>query len=165
MNSRAIEVEVRLASPSDAPRIASLVERYWQFERIAGFDQHEVECLLTALIREPALGAVWLAMLEEEPVGYAIVTFMFSLEHRGMMAEIDEFFVVPQARSRGVGASLIAAAEMQLRARECVRLQLQIDRGNHTALAFYKRHGFGDRSAFQLLDKPVARRASEGTAP
>jgi ribosomal protein S18 acetylase RimI-like enzyme len=78
---------------------------------------------------------------------------MFSLEHRGMMAEIDELFVVPEVRSQGWGARLLAACERDLDARDFVRLQLQIDRDNQSARAFYERNGFADRSGYRLLDK------------
>ena len=71
------------------------------------------------------------------------------------MAEIDELFVLPEGHSYGVGSRLLAACEKCLRAREFVRLQLQIDRDNHLARSFYQRHGFEDRAAYQLLDKPL----------
>jgi aminoglycoside 6'-N-acetyltransferase I len=156
MSSRSTRAEVRLALAADTPQIARLVERYWHFEKIAGFEADAIQKLLNTLLSQPLSGAVWVAMLGHDPVGYAIVTFMFSLEHRGMMAEIDELFVLPAARSHGLGASLLAASERDVRARNFVRLQLQIDRDNHRARAFYKRHGFEDRAAYQLLDKPLA---------
>jgi GNAT superfamily N-acetyltransferase len=155
MNAESPAAQVRLAVSADTLQIARLVEHYWRFEQIEGFDTHEVQKLLDTIVSRPRLGAVWLATIGGEPAGYAIVTFMFSLEHRGMMAEIDEFFVLPEARARGVGASLLAASETHLRARNFVRLQLQIDRDNHLARSFYQRHGFEDRAAYQLLDKSL----------
>jgi GNAT superfamily N-acetyltransferase len=155
MNPESPAAQVRLAVSADTPQIARLVEHYWRFEQIEGFDTHDVQKLLDTLVSRPPLGAVWLATIGGEPAGYAIVTFMFSLEHRGMMAEIDEFFVLPEARAHGVGASLLAASETHLRAHNFVRLQLQIDRDNHLARSFYQRHGFEDRAAYQLLDKPL----------
>ncbi len=70
-----------------------------------------------------------------------------------MMAEIDEFFVLPHARSQGVGEQLLTATEKHLRAREFVCLQLQVGADNHAARAFYQRRGFADRAAYRLLDK------------
>jgi ribosomal protein S18 acetylase RimI-like enzyme len=160
MSAEAIQPEVRLAVEADTREIAHLVERYWRFEQIEGFDADEIQKLLGRLVSQPQFGAVWLATMGRDPVGYAVVTFMFSLEHRGMMAEIDELFVLPEARSYGVGSSLLAACEKYLWAREFVRLQLQIDRDNHLARSFYRRHGFEDRAGYQLLDKPLATRTS-----
>jgi GNAT superfamily N-acetyltransferase len=41
---------------------------------------------------------------------------MQSLEHGGLMAEIDGFFVIPAQRSAGVGSLLLAAAQHDLQA-------------------------------------------------
>jgi len=155
MNAETTGAEVRLAISTDTLQIARLVEHYWSFEQIEGFDTHVVQTLLNTLVSQPQLGAVWLATIGGGPAGYAIVTFMFSLEHRGMMAEIDEFFVLPAARSHGVGARLMTACEEYLRARAFDRLQLQINRDNRPARSFYQRHGFNDRAAYQLLDKSL----------
>ena len=51
---------------------------------------------------------------------------VFSLEHGGLMAEIDEFFVLPGARGQGAGGQLLEAAELALRQRGCLRVQLQL---------------------------------------
>ena len=72
------------------------------------------------------------------------------------MAEIDEFFVAPQARAAGVLVRRCSSAlEAALAARGCVRLQLQIGNGNHAARAFYERRGFRGRDGYALLDKPL----------
>ena len=156
MSTAATRTEVSLAIAADAPRIARLVEHYWRFEKIEGFAADEIQKLLTTLISHPQLGAVWLATMGRSAVGYAIVSCMFSLEHRGMMAEIDEFFVLPEARSHGVGARLLAASQNHLRAHGFVRVPLQINRDNQLAHSFYRRRGFEARAAYQLLDKPLA---------
>ena len=57
------------------------------------------------------------------------------------MGEIDEFFVLPAARSRGVGSALLAAAEAALARRGCVRLQLQLGAAQRAARVFYPRRG------------------------
>jgi GNAT superfamily N-acetyltransferase len=78
-----------------------------------------------------------------------------SIEHQGLMGEIDEFFVVPEARLRGTGAQMLAAAEAELTQRGCVRLQLQLGTGNARARAFYEGQGYAPRAGYALLDKPL----------
>jgi len=80
---------------------------------------------------------------------------MFSIEHGGLMAEIDEFFVDAAQRSEGLGTRLIAAAERDMAAQGLKRLQLQLRRGNQRGLAFYERQGFRRRADYELLDKPL----------
>ena len=96
-----------------------------------------------------------MAESDGELSGYLLVVFMFSLEHGGLMAEIDEVFVSPEMRSAGVGALLVAAAERDLARRGLVRLQLQLGVDNDRARLFYERHGFRSRAGYELLDKPL----------
>ena len=146
---------IRLAAPLDLPGLASLVERYWAFESIGGFDRARIETLLSNLLAAPNRGACWVAEADGRLCGYTLAVYLFSLEQGGLMAEIDELFVCPEARCRGVGALLLAAAEQDFAQRGLIRLQLQIKVGNERARAFYERHGFEPRAGYELFDKPV----------
>jgi GNAT superfamily N-acetyltransferase len=148
-------VEVRAATPGDIPQLLSLVRRYWEFEEIEGFTALRVELVLQQLLAEPRLGAAWVAETAGGLVGYLIAVMVLSVEHLGLMAEIDEFFVLPETRSCGVGGRLLAAAEAALAARGCVRLQLQLGIGNHAAHGFYRRRGYAARDGYQLFDKAL----------
>jgi hypothetical protein len=85
-----VSTVIRLANISDADHIASLVQRYWEFETIPGFDRPRITTLLAAFLRQKERGACWLAMKVDKPIGYLLAVYVFSLEHGGMMAEIDE---------------------------------------------------------------------------
>ncbi|HEX3845808.1 MAG TPA: GNAT family N-acetyltransferase [Steroidobacteraceae bacterium] len=147
---------IRPASAADLPAVAGLVERYWEFESIPGFDRAKVERLLGGLLAEPSRGACWVADRDGRVLGYLLAVFMFSLEHGGLMAEIDEVFVSPAARSAGLGAALLSAAERELAARGLERLQLQLGPENSHARRFYERHAFESRR-YEILDKPLRR--------
>lgn len=148
-------VTVRPAARGDIPQLLALVRRYWDYEHIAGFEALRVELLLLQLFAEPRLGAAWVAEAAGRLTGYLIAVNVLSLEHGGLMAEIDEFFVLPEARTCGVGTQLLAAAEAALAARGCVRLQLQLSVGNAAARDFYEHRGYRAREGYRLLDKAL----------
>jgi GNAT superfamily N-acetyltransferase len=149
-------VDIRPAHTSDIPRLLTLIRRYWDFEGIAGFDALRIELVLKELLAGPAApGAIFVAESQGALAGYLIVVLFLSVEHRGLMGEIDELFVLPEARSRGTGAQLLAAAETALSRRGCVRLQLQLAKGNAGAREFYQHRGYGARAGYELLDKPL----------
>jgi GNAT superfamily N-acetyltransferase len=150
-------VSVRFAVPGDVPQLLGLVRRYWDFEGIEGFDALRLELLLKQLLGVPHLGAIWVAESGPELLGYLIAVLVLSIEHQGVVAEIDEFFVLPQARARGTGAKLLAAAESDLAARGCPRLQLQLGVANAAARGFYQRRGYLARDSYELFDKPLHR--------
>jgi GNAT superfamily N-acetyltransferase len=139
----------------DIPQLLPLVQLYWEYEAIPGFDAARTAALLTRLCAQPALGSAWVAESDAELVGYLVAVSVLSLEHQGVMAEIDELFVIDGARGHGVGAALLDELEGSLSADGCVRLQLQLGVENHRARAFYERRGFRAREGYTLLDKPL----------
>jgi len=151
-------VPVRAALEADIPQLLALVRRYWDFEGIAGFEALRLELILKRLVPGSAAGEIWVAGESGHLEGYLVLVYVVSLEHQGLMAEIDEFFVLPERRGRGVGGALLEAAESALRSRGCVRLQLQLAVNNLAGRAFYERRGYGARCGYQLLDKPLSTR-------
>ena len=150
-------ISIRPAVTADVPQLLALIQRYWDFEGIPRFKGPQVESLLRRLLVTPDLGAAWVADAKPQLLGYAVGVQVLSLEHQGLIGEIDEFFVLPEARSRGIGTALLAALETALAGNGCVRLELQLGIANHPARAFYHRHGFAARDGYQLLDKPLRR--------
>ena len=146
----------RPATPADLPRLLELVREYWDFEEIPGFAAASVEPVLRRLLSGPEPpGTILVAEASGVIEGYLVAVLVLSIEHGGIMGEIDELFVAPRARGRGLGAALLAAAELALIARGSRRVQLQLGRGNRAAREFYARRGYGQRAGFDLYDKPL----------
>ena len=146
---------VRRASVSDVPVMLRLVAAYWDFESIKGFDAARVGQALERLLSEPRLGAAWIALTDDTPVGYLLAVYVFSLEHLGLTAEIDEFFVSPAGRGTGVGSALLEAAEHEFTRVGCTNVSLQLARENNAARRFYHRQGYVERQGFELLEKTL----------
>ncbi|HEX5162373.1 MAG TPA: GNAT family N-acetyltransferase [Steroidobacteraceae bacterium] len=150
------DISIAAATAADIDRLLPLVEQYWRFEAIEGFDAQRLAGLLRRVMSDASLGNVWLAEVDGNAAGYLLAVYVFSLEHQGLTAEIDEFFVGPSYRSLGIGTRLLAAAEATFLVRGCTNVALQIGRDNEEARAFYRRHGYGDRAGFDIVDKDLA---------
>jgi ribosomal protein S18 acetylase RimI-like enzyme len=148
-------LKIRLAQLSDVTDIATLMAQYWDIERIVGFERARAARTLSALMSAPERGACWVAEHEGVIAGYLIVVYVFSLEHGGPMAEIDEFCVRHEFRSGGTGSALLRESERQMSSAGLVRVQLQLGVTNDRARVFYERHGYRRRSGYELLDKPL----------
>jgi GNAT superfamily N-acetyltransferase len=153
----AADVLVRPAAAADLERLLDLLEKYWRFEFASDshFSRERLRSVLERLLAEPRWGRVWVAELKGALIGYIAATYVYSLEHGGMMAEVDECFVLPELRLRGVGAALLHAAQARLRQEGCVRVQLQVGRANARAREFYLRQGYTPRDGFDLWDKEL----------
>jgi GNAT superfamily N-acetyltransferase len=148
-------LQIRQATIDDVPILLPLVEGYWAFEGISGFDSPRVSEQLSRLFSEPPLGCGWIAFVDGQPVGYLLAVYVFSLEHLGLTAEIDEFMVLEQQRGSGVGFALLRIAESAFTQAGCTNVSLQLSRGNDSARAFYHRYGYSERSGYELLDKSL----------
>lgn len=144
---------IQRATTKDVPALLPLIAEYWHFEAIPSFEPQRVAAQLTRLLSEPGLGAGWFAVSEAVPVGYLLAVYVFSLEHLGLTAEIDEFYVVPSQRGRGVGAELLETAEGEFVRMGCTNVSLQLSKNNGSARSFYIAHGYAERSRYELLDK------------
>lgn len=145
--------QISRAVAGDIPELLDLVAAYWKFEDLPGFENKRISVQLERLLNQPALGASWIARDGDAPVGYLLAVYVFSLEHFGVTAEIDELFVLPTHHGVGIGTELLLAAEAEFVRSGCTNVSLQLARGNDTARKFYRRHGYGTRSGYELLDK------------
>jgi ribosomal protein S18 acetylase RimI-like enzyme len=153
-----VNIDLRPLTARDIPALLRLVEEYWIFEDIPGFDTVRVTAQLERLLADPTLASGWIARAGHDAAGYLLAVYVFSLEHLGLTAEIDEFFVLPSFRGRDIGSELLKVAEAEFIRRNCTNVSLQIGRENDRARAFYREHGYGERAGFELLDKMLPRR-------
>jgi GNAT superfamily N-acetyltransferase len=148
-------MKIHLAAPTEVEVLLPLVEQYWRFEAIEGFDATRMRKLLTRVLEDGNLGRAWIATVYGEPAGYLLAVYVFSLEHQGITAEIDEFFVVPAHRGLGLGHQMLAVAETHFRIEGCTNVSLQLGRSNEAARKFYRSNGFEDRAGFDLVSKKL----------
>ncbi|MFT4572764.1 MAG: ribosomal protein S18 acetylase RimI-like enzyme [Hyphomicrobiaceae bacterium] len=145
----------RLARPADFDSIQPLIERFYREEDYAEIDQPRAMTALRTLLASPELGSVWLAERDGVAIGYAVICYGFSLEHRGRDAFLDEFFVEKFMRGQGIGNALLDAAEASAIAAGVGVLHLEVERNNERAAALYVRRGYRG-NARSLLSKKLS---------
>jgi ribosomal protein S18 acetylase RimI-like enzyme len=148
-------IEIREASLSDGGQLLPLMEAYWQHDAIAGFESGRLRRQLDAFLATASYGCGWLAAHSGTAVGYLLCTFVYSFEHGGVMAEIDELFVGAEYRRRGIGQALLTKARVALAEHGCVCLQMQVADDNTQSQDFYSRLGFKEKSGYRLWVSPL----------
>jgi ribosomal protein S18 acetylase RimI-like enzyme len=114
------------------------------------FVRSRAEVGFRQLVNDESLGRVWLIEDGGRPVGYLILTWGFTIEYEGRVGLIDELYVEPGHRSRGLGARAIQVAEVACRERGIRALQLEVARANARAQALYRREGFVDHDRYLM---------------
>lgn len=100
--------------------------------------------------------AVFLAWQGKGAIGVATVTSRPSIEH-GVYAEIEDLYVIPEARAAGIATALIDAAVQWCRAHNCSSVEICITphgEAAHGLTRFYGKLGFVDMGR-KLISKPL----------
>ena len=92
------------------------------------------------LAREDQLALV--AGPSDRPTGFAYLTLRLSPYYDGPVALLEELYVVPHLRDRGIGTALLTAAMDRVRERGSEEMQINVDSVDVDTRRFYERHGF-----------------------
>jgi GNAT superfamily N-acetyltransferase len=134
-------LEIQTAQPSDLAPILQLLHTQLQEHDIVLTDQ-VLQRATRGLIEDHKLGRILTARLGGELVGVAVISFLWTLEHGGPAAWLDEVYVEPSRRGEGIGRKLVEAAMQVARESGCIALDLEVDAGHEAAERLYERMGF-----------------------
>lgn len=149
-----MSVTLRQASPED---LDALVELMQEFYGEAGYTVNPAPArtAFLPLLVPSQLGQVWLADFEGQIAGYLVLTFCYSMEYGGSCAFIDDLFVRPTLRNRGMGKALVEQARVVCEELGVRAMALEVARNNGSAQTVYRSVGF-DSSDRELLSLPLA---------
>jgi GNAT superfamily N-acetyltransferase len=158
-----LEAPVRIARRDDVPALVALMT---EFYGEAGYplSPEPATRAFRALLDDPRLGRVWLVEDGARPVGYLVLTLGFSMEFGGLRGFIDDFFVLPTARGRGLGAAALAAVKSECIALGVRALLVETGPAGHPARKLYARAGFQE-SGRVLLSQALASALHEPPEP
>jgi ribosomal protein S18 acetylase RimI-like enzyme len=122
------------------------------------FDEPTVREVFRKFLRSPDLGHAWVFFEGETPVGYVFLTFGYSFEYHGRDAFIDELYIEPQYRRKGIGRRAMQFVEERARELGVNAIHLEVDQGNDPAAALYRRAGYDDHSRFLMTRRLKASR-------
>jgi GNAT superfamily N-acetyltransferase len=152
------QISIRPAAPADVPLILTFIRELAEYEKLA----HEVvgseEDFHRALFGErPVIEAV-IGSLDGEAVGYALFfpTFSTFLGKQGLY--LEDLYVRPPARGRGVGRALLAHLARVTVDRGWGRFEWAVLDWNEPSIAFYKKMGarpMDEWTVFRLTGKAL----------
>jgi ribosomal protein S18 acetylase RimI-like enzyme len=135
-------VATRLASASDAHVFGRLLHAF-----NAEYGETTPSAELIAKRAAPLIESreVTVLFVGEGPDGFAQLRFRPSLYTGALDAYLEELYVVPESRGRGLGRALLEAAMDHARERGAARMDLNTSIDDAAALALYESAGFTNR--------------------
>lgn len=143
---------LNLAKPDDLDRVLRLVADFHAEEDITQDTETRRAAILPLLEGSPH-GAIYLVGPGRAPIGYAIISFGWSVEFGGLDGFIDEIYIRPGVRGRGIGTEVLVSLPKALAGAGLRALHLEVDRDNEKARALYSKLNFQPRDRYMLMSR------------
>lgn len=129
-------------TPEDRDLVVPMVQAFYRSDAV----DHPVDAAIlersfqdAASPAEPLLRGL-LIQWEGEPAGYMYLTQCYSAEVGGRCVFIEEIYLEPEYRRRGLGAQIMAWLEQEYPAAR--RFRLEVTQANQGAISLYQRAGY-----------------------
>lgn len=139
-----VAIELELATAADEAELVRLAHAFHAEDGHPLTEAGVAALRLTA--RGHPLAKAWLVREAGRTVGYAVLCLGFGIEYGGPDAFIDDLYLVPEARGRGIGGRVIDRLEQEGRALGLSALFLVVDPDNTPAIRLYRGRGFAGTS-------------------
>jgi GNAT superfamily N-acetyltransferase len=134
-------LNIRPAERGDVPLVADLIRQLAVFEKL----EHDVvltnELLATGLFGARPYAEAVIAEEDGLPIGFALFFHTFSTFLARPGIYLEDLFVLPDHRGRGVGRALLGHLAHLALERGCGRLEWAVLNWNLEAIRFYERLG------------------------
>lgn len=134
----------------DIDVLLPLVRAFHQHEGLEMSDEERVSTL-RRLIGDDTWGRLWLIFDGSEPAGYIAICIGYSIEFRGNDAFVDEFYIRPESRGRGLGTSALELIRAEAKMMGVRALHLEVARTNAGARKLYSKVQFEARDNYMLM--------------
>jgi len=148
--NRSHSVIYRAMTATDLDIVRGMVkELYERLGAPAGYmTDQKINATFAQLQRQTGYLELDVFEVDATVVGYALLFKFWYSEFGGMMLNIDELFVLPDFRNRGIASHYLST--LTKRKSDYVALSLEVLPQNEKALALYKRIGFAEKETLTL---------------
>lgn len=135
------KIGLRTATERDVPLILSFIKELAEYERLS----HEVvateQLLRASLFGERPAAEVVMGDYGDEPAGFALFFHNFSTFLGRPGIYLEDLYVTPGLRGRGVGRAMLVYLAKLAKERGCGRLEWSVLYWNEPAIKLYKSIG------------------------
>ncbi|SEQ17751.1 Acetyltransferase (GNAT) family protein [Loktanella sp. DSM 29012] len=145
---------ITLAGPDMADRVLALMARYHEESGLPFDDAHRAMVAGPLLDGSP-LGAIWLIGPARAPLGYVTVTFGWSVPHGGLVGWLEEVFIRPSVRGRGIGTEVLHAVTVNLQRAQLQAMHVILPNDDAGLARFCTRTGFRPVPSPRMMTDPL----------
>ncbi|MFZ4620619.1 MAG: GNAT family N-acetyltransferase [Bacteroidota bacterium] len=133
----------RPAQLSDIDTLLVMMERFYAIDGYP-FTKEKTRTSLTEFLSDTNLGSIWLISDGAREMGYIVLAVIYSFEFGGKNAFVDEFYLEPEFRGKGIGRQIMDEVCDEAKALGIHALHLEVEHHNTRALELYRSFRFSD---------------------
>tara|TARA_R110002110_G_scaffold21167_3_gene84444 strand:+ start:2431 stop:2880 length:450 start_codon:yes stop_codon:yes gene_type:complete len=149
-----MSASLTLAKPEHLDRLVALVGAFHTEEGI-DLTEDDRRAGVAPLLDGIPYGAAYLIGPPRAPIGYIVICFSWSVEFGGLDAIIDELYIRPGVRGRGIASEALIALPRALAGGGLRAIHLEVDRTNAAAQKLYLRAGFQARENYMFMSRKL----------
>ena len=157
------ELSISSATEQDVPEILTFIKALAEYERMADAVVATEEGLRRSLFGPRPCAECVIARWGEEPAGFALFFHNFSTFLARPGIYLEDLFVYPEFRGKGIGRALLKHLARLAGERDCGRLEWSVLDWNESAIGFYKSIGaapLDDWTLFRLRGDALSQLAN-----
>lgn len=158
-----MSLTIRPATADDVDLILSFIKELALYEKEPEAAQATAEDILRDAFGEQPLVYVLIAEWEEQAAGMALYFFNYSTWQGRRGLYLEDLFVRPPFRGKGLGKALLAQLAQIALEKHCGRMQWQVLNWNTSAIQFYESLGarsLEEWSTYRLEGPEIAKLAA-----
>ena len=132
---------IRAATADDCPMIANLIRQLAVYEKLEHAVTASLDDLRRGLFGDPPFAHAIIAQVGREVAGFALYFYNFSTFRGKPGLYLEDLFVKPEYRGRGVGKALLARLAKVAVSHDCGRFEWSVLDWNEPSIRFYKALG------------------------
>ncbi len=132
---------IKMGTKEDAPIVLEFIKKLAEYENLSHEVTATVEDLNSTLFSKNSNTEAVIGYLENQPVSVAIFFHNYStfLGKKGLY--LEDLFVLPEVRGKGIGKSMLKYLAKIALERDCGRFEWSVLDWNEPAIKFYKNIG------------------------
>jgi len=143
-------LRLRDAVPEDLDLVLRFIHALAEYEKLAHEVKADAATLGRFLFEEPRRAEALIAEWDGRPVGFAVWYYSFSTFLGRPSLYVEDVFVEPAMRGKGIGKAVFAHLAARALAQGCGRMEWSVLDWNAPSIAFYRSLGAKPREGWTL---------------
>jgi ribosomal protein S18 acetylase RimI-like enzyme len=132
---------IRDITQEDRAVFLSMAQSFYSSDAVAhNVESHILEAVFDAAINKSPYIRALIIEDENNPVGFALLSFSFATEVGGMVVQLEDLYISDICRGKGLGSKFMAFMEQEYPSAK--RFRLEVAKDNKGAIDLYGRLGY-----------------------